>query len=494
MEKVNFNYSLKNIPIPGKNYYLKCLLDKLNHFVRRLRWKAFFFDHKTEQNPNYEKNFGFTSDRCPPRCNDLAEFENDLYKMVRSIKFRKITNPFLLKLAKDVKYIKQSKEVFVKADKTTNLYKLEVDSYNKLLQENITAKYKKTNSETTNQINKEAKKIAESLKLDDRIEKLAEKNAFITIKDHKENFPNNVKCRLINPAKSNLGKVSKHLLDEINTKIRHSTRSQQWKNTNEVISWFKNFNQRRNCKFLSFDIVDFYPSISEKLLLDALEFAKLFTDIEPEKIEIILHCRKSLLFNNENTWIKKSESMFDVTMGSYDGAETCELVGLYLLNLLKEHINNENIGLYRDDGLAILENSSDPYAEKIRKQIIKVFHGQNLQITTDTNLTQINFLDVTLDLKTGKYWPYRKPNNQPLYIHKSSNHPPIIKNQLPTMINKRISQLSCNKDEFHKAMPLYQEAMAKSCYKNNIEYIDCKNNQSKNNNKRKRNILWFNPP
>ena len=186
--------------------------------------------------------------------------------------------------------------------------------------------------------------------------------------------------------------------------------------------------------------------------------------------------------------------MFDVTMGSYDGAEICELVGLYLLNLQKVHINSENIGLYRNDGLAILENSSGPYAEKIRKQIIKVFHGQNLQITTDTNLTQINLLDVTLDLKTGKYWLYRKPNNQPLYIRKSSNNPPIIKNQLPTMINKRISQLSCNTDEFHKAMPLYQEAMAKSCYKNNMKYIDCKNNQSKNNNKRKRNILWFNPP
>ena len=40
--------------------------------------------------------------------------------------------------------------------------------------------------------------------LDDRIEQLTENQAFITIKDHKPNFPNNIKCRLINPAKSNL--------------------------------------------------------------------------------------------------------------------------------------------------------------------------------------------------------------------------------------------------------------------------------------------------
>ena len=55
----------------------------------------------------------------------------------------------------------------------------------------------------------EAKHIAEQLKLDDRIEQAAEQKAFITLNDHKPNFPNNIKCRLINPAKSNLGKISK---------------------------------------------------------------------------------------------------------------------------------------------------------------------------------------------------------------------------------------------------------------------------------------------
>jgi len=66
----------------------------------------------------------------------------------------------------------------------------------------------------------DAKSIAEKLKLDNRIEKYTESEAFITIKDHKPNFPNNLKCRLINPTKSNLGRVSSHIINEINQTIR----------------------------------------------------------------------------------------------------------------------------------------------------------------------------------------------------------------------------------------------------------------------------------
>ena len=72
---------------------------------------------------------------------------------------------------------------------------------------NITKTYKKAPSEAIDMINKEAKSIAEKLELDDRIERLATTQAFITMKDHKEDFRSNPKCRLINPSKSELGKV-----------------------------------------------------------------------------------------------------------------------------------------------------------------------------------------------------------------------------------------------------------------------------------------------
>ena len=44
-----------------------------------------------------------------------------------------------------------------------------------------------------------------------------------------------------------------------------------------------------------------------------------------------MHARKSLLFNEEGTWMKK-DGLFDVTMGAYDGAEVRELVGTFLLD------------------------------------------------------------------------------------------------------------------------------------------------------------------
>ena len=50
-------------------------------------------------------------------------------------------------------------------------------------------------------------------------------------------------------------------------------------------------------------------------------------------VDVIHHARKSLLFDGSHTWIRK-QGLFDVSMGAYDGAEVCEHVGTYMLNLL----------------------------------------------------------------------------------------------------------------------------------------------------------------
>ena len=62
--------------------------------------------------------------------------------------------------------------------------------------------------------------------------------------------------------------------------------------------------------------------------------------------------RKSLLFDETGIWFKKGDKLFDVTMGAYDGAEVCEVVGLFLLHTLGEKLGNKHVSLYRDDGLA----------------------------------------------------------------------------------------------------------------------------------------------
>ena len=81
-----------------------------------------------------------------------------------------------------------------------------------------------------------------------------------------------------------------------------------------------------------FDIKDFYFSIKGDLLIEALEFAKQHVTIKPKHIETIFHARKSLLYNEGEPWIKKQSNSFDVTMGSYDGAEVCELIAIFMLS------------------------------------------------------------------------------------------------------------------------------------------------------------------
>ena len=110
--------------------------------------------------------------------------------------------------------------LFAPADKTNNLYKLSKDNYKKLLTDNITKSYKKkTNTATINNINKEAKRIAEHLYLDDGVEQFNQRESFATLKYHQENFQNNPKCRLLNPAKSEIGIISKHYIEKINGNI-----------------------------------------------------------------------------------------------------------------------------------------------------------------------------------------------------------------------------------------------------------------------------------
>ena len=103
-----------------------------------------------------------------------------------------------------------------------------------------------------------------------------------------------------------------------------------------------------------------------------------------------------------------------------------------------KHGSEDNISeinsLYRDDGLAIIKNKSARLADKARKELHKAFEQFGLKITAESNLNVVNFLDVTFDLSTGKYKPYTKPNDDPLYINKHSNYPPSILRQLPTSI------------------------------------------------------------
>ena len=65
----------------------------------------------------------------------------------------------------------------------------------------------------------------------------------------------------------------------------------------------------------------------------------------------------------------------------------------------------------------------------------KILKENHLNIIVECNLAITDFLNVTFDLKSGTYYPYRKQNNEILYIHKQSNHPQSIIKQIPSMIS-----------------------------------------------------------
>ena len=203
--------------------------------------------------------------------------------------------------------------------------------------------------------NDEQINIIKDLDLTDRnIFKTTKQEANIKLKDHKENFNTNPTTRLINPSKPETGKISKKILSRIIYELRLKTKYKSWKNSDSVINWFKKIQNKGKSTFIAFDIKDFYNSISEELFSDALKWAESKTDISKEEEDIIRKTKKSFLFYDKTAYRKKGQP-FNVTMGSYDGAETCELVGLYLLSKLEDL--GLNIGLYRDDGPVYSEST-----------------------------------------------------------------------------------------------------------------------------------------
>ena len=348
---------------------------------------------------------------------------------------------------------------------------MEKDQYQKLLTENVTKTYKKSSIQKLNNINGIAKQIAQKLTLEDRIEVMQEDEAYITIKDHKDEFPNKITCHLINPSKSSIGRISKPILDKFNSHILLSRKLNQWKDTSDVIEWYKAIDDKQNSSFIQFHIESFYPSIKKELFNNTILFAKTITDISDEELNIIMESRKTLLFNNGIPWVKKEgNENFDVPMGCYDGAEVCEIVGSYLLNLLCEILDKEQVGLYRDDGLAVVKHLSGPQFEQKRKNILKIFRDNGLNITIQANLKVVKFLDAELNLNNGIFRPYRKPDNIPVYINKKSNHPSTVLKQLPESISKRISDISSNEYVYKNSIPTYAEALKKSGFTGNLTF------------------------
>lgn len=114
-------------------------------------------------------------------------------------------------------------------------------------------------------------------------------------------------------------------------------------------------------------------------------------------------------------------------------------------------------------------------------------HG--LKVTIESGMKITDFLDISLNLQSGTYRPFRKDPRPPIYVHKGSNHPPHIKKELPSMISKRISALSSS---IEAEAPIYNAALQNAGYTEELSYFEKPSTTSKRN--RKREVIWFNPP
>ena len=117
---------MKNIPTPNERTYKLKLIEKIQLFIKTMRWKAIFLTNRNRKpsNNTAEAKFGLKSNQCPPQVKELMAFEDYLIKLIKEIKFRKVKNQFQNKLKDDIKKVRSSNKTLTPADKTSNMYRL----------------------------------------------------------------------------------------------------------------------------------------------------------------------------------------------------------------------------------------------------------------------------------------------------------------------------------------------------------------------------------
>ena len=179
----------------------------------------------------------------------------------------------------------------------------------------------------------------------------------------------------------------------------------------------------------------------------------------------------------------------------------------------------EDCILFRDDGLGVTWGNGHE-ADKVRKELHKIFQKEGLTIKCECNLSSVEFLDAKLNLCNEKCSPYIKANGKVEYVPVGSNHPPKVVQNIPLGIEKRLNFISSDKQSFDGAKATYQNSLIKAghchvlnfqeqaieenCMLNQSDIMSSSGNevlfnsdafqQTLINKRRKRNIIWFNPP
>ena len=212
----------------------------------------------------------------------------------------------------------------------------------------------------------------------------------------------------MNPSKTQMGKISKVILQDICVTLRIVLNNNQWHSTEDCIKWFKDYDKNVKCSFIKYDIKDFYPSITEKTVDVALNLTKEHMSIPEDKINIIKHCHKSLLFHNDEEKVATLTHQWVLLM-----EQKSELIGCLLLHSLNNIIDPSNHSFYQDDGLIIVDNCTPRKGNVIRKKLHWLFDKFGFKFNIQTNLKITKFLDIALNLYNNTISLFWKKQSAP---------------------------------------------------------------------------------
>ena len=169
--------------------------------------------------------------------------------------------------------------------------------------------------------------------------------------NHKDNFVNRPTCRLINPTKSKLGRVSKKILQSINKTVWDKIKLNQWQNTGEVIDRFDALSKK--CSVVDFYRYQFLSRFSWELLILLVNLLQSVIKIMKSfYLAVVEQNRFGDLFCSTTAKCGKRQTIH-LSMWVWAATmEVCEIVNLYILHHSRSKFSNKNVGLYRDDGLA----------------------------------------------------------------------------------------------------------------------------------------------
>ena len=110
-------------------------------FIKKMHWRAIFFiNNNTRATEDHKQGFSYDlkSGRSPPQVKDLIQFEDDLVRIVKELKFPKVRNNFQKMLREDMKQVQTSNKTLTPTDKTSSMYRLNKNDSQTLLRNVIT--------------------------------------------------------------------------------------------------------------------------------------------------------------------------------------------------------------------------------------------------------------------------------------------------------------------------------------------------------------------